>query len=422
NDGSIAAMASYPTFDNRWFTAGVWGDKFQQLFPDTGDPDDSILVNRAVQGQYNLGSTFKSFVAYAGLATGLINPGYYYDDEGVYRVRSIEDDVCASGVRCEFRNSTCPDGRPCVYGNVNAYWSLAVSSDTFYYRLGEEFYLRDRDLMQETIRQFGFGADTGIDLPFEFDGRVPDNESKRQLVEAGVLRAGEEPRLLVGDNIQTAIGQGLLAATPLQLAVGYGTLANGGFVYQPHVVTRVFEPGVPDAAQPGLADLSQAVLHEDLTRPNLIRQVPMDAGLRDPIVGGLRQNITGPGINGRSTTAEELFEIGYPDTAIQIAGKTGTAQGQGNYPWNDSSVFAGFSLDPAKPYTAVAYLEKSGFGSQGAAPVVKCMFLALSDAVPLDPVVPSDPLDIENDQVAEPEVMRDTTCMDSTISLARPAD
>ncbi len=77
------------------------------------------------------------------------------------------------------------------------------------------------------------------------------------------------------------------------------------------------------------------------------------------------------------TTGENLF-YDYPGDAIPIAGKTGTAQGASNYPWNDSSVFTAFSIDEANPYVVTAYLEKSGYGSQAAAPVVKCTFLALS--------------------------------------------
>ena len=137
--------------------------------------------------------------------------------------------MCAQGVRCVFRNSTCPPvGEPCRYGTVNVTTALAVSSDTFFYKLGEEFYNTPGTQLQDNVRLFGFGADTGIDLPFEFDGRVPTNELKAQLVEDGVLAEGETPNLQPGDLLQMAIGQGLMAATPLQLAVGYGAFANGG--------------------------------------------------------------------------------------------------------------------------------------------------------------------------------------------------
>jgi penicillin-binding protein 2 len=93
------------------------------------------------------------------------------------------------------------------------------------------------------------------------------------------------------------------------------------------------------------------------------------------------------------TTGEHLFE-NYPNDAIPLAGKTGTAQGAFNYPWNDSSAFTGFSTDDDSPYVVSAYLEKAGYGSQAAAPVVKCTFLALSGLAPMDPVQLSEPLDL----------------------------
>ena len=89
----------------------------------------------------------------------------------------------------------------------------------------------------------------------------------------------------------------------------------------------------------------------------------------EPIVNGIRQNITGPGTASNSTTAEELFDVNWSEPAAPpIAGKTGTAQGRFSFPWNDSSVFAGFSQDSTRPWTVVSYLEKAGFGSLGSAP------------------------------------------------------
>jgi penicillin-binding protein 2 len=115
-----------------------------------------------------------------------------------------------------------------------------------------------------------------------------------------------------------------------------------------------------------------------------------------------------------------------------IAGKTGTAQGRFSYPWNDSSVFGAFSQDSARPWTVVAYLEKSGFGSLGAAPVVKCMYEALSGVTPLDPVAISEPLDPTSEMVAQPlPPIYDLSCMQSTnahtiypgpVVTGRPAD
>jgi penicillin-binding protein 2 len=183
--GDVLAMASYPGFDNRWFEAGISGDKFAEVFPITEDPDKSILVNRAVQGRYNLGSTFKPFTAYAALSTGLLAPGDYYLDRGTYTLsnESVSSDKCVSGlVKCEYKNATCGNGLPCRYGGVNVESALAVSSDTFFYRVGEQIMLRNdfQPVLQAQLRLFGFGADTGIELPFEFDGTVPRRRDPRR--------------------------------------------------------------------------------------------------------------------------------------------------------------------------------------------------------------------------------------------------
>jgi len=97
-NGHIIALASYPTFDNRWFESDLGGGKFEEIFPsvdengDPIDPDESILVNRAIQGRYNLGSTFKPFTAYAALNTGLMGVNDYYTDTGTYKMTSVDAD------------------------------------------------------------------------------------------------------------------------------------------------------------------------------------------------------------------------------------------------------------------------------------------------------------------------------------------
>jgi len=114
-----------------------------------------------------------------------------------------------------------------------------------------------------------------------------------------------------------------------------------------------------------------------------------------------------------ATTGESLF-AGFP---VDIAGKTGTAQGAATLPWNDSSAFGAFSLDANAPYTVYAYLEKSGYGSKAAAPVTKCIFLALTDRVATDPVLVSDPLDINSNVVAPARQLADTTCLSGTSGI-----
>jgi penicillin-binding protein 2 len=261
---------------------------------------------------------------------------------------------------------------------------------------------------------FGFGRDTGIDLPAEYDGRVPTNANKADLVERGVLMEGEAPQLLLGDVINMSIGQGLLAATPIQLAVGYSAFANGGYLMVPRVVRAIYAPNTPAAARPGYVDLAQAQLVSLMSPTG--NPVPMPADTRDEIVAGLRDNVLGLGRNGRSTTAGELFNHQYNELpwTIDVAGKTGTAQGAASYPWNDSSVFASFSLDAARPYTIVAYLEKSGYGSIAAAPVVKCLYLALADPTLLPPVDLAQPLDVDSEAVAARQPGVSTDCMART--------
>jgi penicillin-binding protein 2 len=420
--GHIIALASYPTFDNRWFESDLSGGKFEEIFPavdengDPIDPDESILVNRAIQGRYNLGSTFKPFTAYAALNTGLLSTGDYYVDQGTYRMTSVEQDRCNSGlVRCVYKNATCPNLRPCVYGAVDVETALAVSSDAFFYRVGELMMTENDNapVLQEQLELFGFGNDTGIDLPYEFDGTVPDAELKAEYAELGVISEDEGRGYFTGDNVQLAIGQGLLSASPLQLANGYSTIANYGFVMKPEIIKAVYAPGVPDAAEPGYADLRRARLAEEPNvKGEVVRQIPMPSDIHEEINRGLTRVIYGPGTTSdqyHSTTGEKLF-YNYPSSAIPIAGKTGTAQGAGNYPWNDSSAFAAYSRDPERPYTVVAYLEKAGYGSQAAAPVVKCMFLQLSGLVAADPVRLSDPLDTSSTDPAPEKWMPDTSC------------
>jgi penicillin-binding protein 2 len=427
-DGSVIAMASYPTFDNRWFEAGISGRKFNEIFPSTNadgspiDPDRAILVNRAIQGRYNLGSTFKPIVAFAALDTGLIDRNFVHEDNGFYQLTwGVDPAKCKSGlIRCEYRNAICGGtGRPCVYGEVDVEDALAVSSDTFFYRIGEKIMERNdgRPVLQDEIRKFQFGSDTGIELPYEFDGTVPDRTLKAKYAELGVISEDEGGGYFVGDNVQLAIGQGLLSATPLQLSVAYGALANQGFVYQPKVIKAIYDPGVPDGLGPdgesGYADLEAGTVFEQRDRPVLLRQLRMPAEVHEPIVRGLTRVICpeggGCGVGPFSTTGEKLF-ANYPAEAIPLAGKTGTAQGANNYPWNDSSAFSAFSLDPSQPYVVTAYLEKSGYGSQAAAPVVKCTFLVLSGIKEADPVELSDPLDLDATTAAPSQSLRDTSC------------
>jgi len=169
-NGQILAMASYPTFDNRWMEAGISGAKYKQLFPSTNpdgskiDPDQSILVNRAVQGNYNLGSTIKPFVAWSAMHNGLLKSDTVFMDKGTYTLYSIKPNDCLpKGIaKCIFKNAANPrTNQPSAYGPVTVEDALAVSSDAFFYKLGEDFYVKSRTLLKTSLEQFGFGNKTG---------------------------------------------------------------------------------------------------------------------------------------------------------------------------------------------------------------------------------------------------------------------
>lgn len=414
--GEVVAMASFPNFDNRWFNAGISSEKFGELFPTTEDPDLSILVNRAISGRYNLGSSIKPFVAFAALNTGQLAGGLDYTlrDQGTYKLQSIPDERCQLNVKCVFKNANCGNGAPCKYGRVDIETALAVSSDVFFYKIGEEIFTQtgNRPVLEEQVRLFGFGSPTEIDLPYEYIGTVPSLALKKRLAADGAIAKEEGRGYYVGDNLQFSIGQGLLSATPIQLAVAYGALGNGGQVLRPRVVRAIWAPGTPNGKS-GRVDLTAGTIVQNFIDPQLLNDIGMREEIRGAIVGGLTRVINGPGVTSdfyHATTGEKLFRS-YPKRALPIAGKTGTAQGAGNLPWNDSSVFGAFSKDPTQPYTAVAYLEKSGYGSRAAAPVVKCVFTALAGKVRVDPAVPADPLDIASYAVAAPQMLPNPLCL-----------
>ncbi len=436
HNGQVIAMASYPTFDNRWMESGISGDKYQQLFPSKNadgtpiDPDKSILVNRAVQGNYNYGSSFKPFVAWSALHSGLIKATDKYLDEGYYNLTTIDANDCQQNggvARCIFKNAVNKNTlRPSSYGPVTVADALAVSSDTFFYRIGEMAYATKgvgRHLLQDNLMRFGFGTKSGIQLPYEWKGRLPTNEVKADLVRKGVLNKNEAPRLVVGDNVQMAIGQGLMAGTPLQLAMAYSTLANGGFLLEPSIIKAIWAPLTPNAG-PAMADLTKGEVRVSYENAIVRDQLEMDPEtIYKPIIEGLTRVIRGPGVFygfEHETTGFRLFK-GFP---VNIAGKTGTAQGAANLPWNDSSAFAAFGVTDLNsenptdvPYTVVAYLEKSGYGSKAAAPVVKCVFLALTQQVKLDPVVISDPLDVSSFTAAPARQLHNSYCLNGSSGL-----
>jgi penicillin-binding protein 2 len=340
--GGVVAMASYPTYNPEEWVNGISAARYAQL---TGGAEtDNPLINRAIQGQYTPGSTFKPFTAYAALTNGLITPGSYYTDRGSY---DAGDRVFGS-----------TGGK----GSVNVSQAITVSSDVFFYWIGHNFY-RQRDVLgnalQNTARSFGFDSVTGIPVAGEQPGRIFDPEVTEALHEQRP-DAFPDGTWYPGDDIQGAIGQKTVYVTPLQLANAYATLGNGGTVYQPNVVWRILQPN-GDPNDP--ASVVRTI------EPVVKGQIPMEPGVHDPIVQGLI-GVT----NSRGGTAYATFS-GFDQSQFQVAAKTGTAQVEGKA---DTALFAGFAPAASPQYAFSAVLEEAGFGADAAAPVMRRVLEVLS--------------------------------------------
>ena len=216
-NGEVLALGSYPSFDANLFAKPIDQETYERL---NSEENGAPLFNRATSAAYPTGSTFKPVTAFAALADGTITPSTPLNDPGVFRY----------GGR-EFKNA-----RDAVFGTLTLPRALTVSSDVFFYQLGARLN-EDGPVLQEWARKLGFGHRTGIDLPGEFGGLVPDRkwrdsgfrayercrkqaklpyQSQAALFACGGIDRGWSG----GDNVNLAVGQGDLQATPLQLADG----------------------------------------------------------------------------------------------------------------------------------------------------------------------------------------------------------
>ena len=336
-NGEVLAMASLPSFVPSEFVNGIRPEVFAVL----QDPAMHCpLCNRVLQGQYAPGSTFKLVTSIAGVERGLVDERTTILDGGVFRVRGCR------GEKCTFRNAG-----GVSWGKVDLARALTVSSDVYYYQLGATFWSQrgqHGDAMQEVARDLGFGARTGIDLPSEAKGRVPDPATRKRLHEQNP-RAFPNGDWRTGDNVNLAIGQGEMAVTPLQLASAYGTFANGGTVYKPRILDKVL-------------DQDRRVLSE--TKPEAVRKVQLPAAAaRAAIANGLH----GAVVDGKGT-ARGAF-AGFPLERLSVAGKTGTAQVAGAK--QDTALFVAYAPVQDPQYVIAVVMEEAGFGGSVAAPVAR---------------------------------------------------
>lgn len=359
NNGGVVAMASYPTFNPNDFLNGISQDQYALLSDPYGPKP---LLNRAVAGEYAPGSTFKPFTALSAIANGVRTPADTVDDPGEYRALNCEGDTCI------FRND-----ESVPHGAVNLPRSLTVSSDYYYYQIGDILWNRrdevGEEALQETARSFGFGDTTGIELGEERGGVVPTPERKANNHEENpdAFPYGD---WLSGDNINLSIGQGDLLVTPLQLANAYGALANGGTLWRPHLATTVVDP-IDDGAQLQVRERFE---------PELDGRYNLTPDIRQPIIDGLVGVTTSQ--EGTGYPAFENNPPGWP-----VGGKTGTAQVSGK---QNTSVFAGFGpVVPDQPpqYVAAAILEQAGYGGDVAAPLIARIFAGIADPAQM-PIAP----------------------------------
>lgn len=367
-NGQILAMASYPTYEPASLVNGISQDRWAAL---TDENAGSPLYNWAIGAQYAPGSTFKLFTAYAGLSTGyLTGENAVVYDRGVYRVENCK------GGKCEFRNA---GGTP--YHQVNLQKSLTVSSDVYYYRIGDKFWnLRSRfgdTPIQDAAKLFGLGSKTGFPLVGEKSGRIPTPEARREAYEArpDLFATGDWRS---GDNINMAIGQGDVEATPLQLVNAYSAFANGGTLYVPQIVFKVTRSEDPTV------DIS------DESNTEVIRTVEPEVKDKIPFTGGQWNQIF-EGLVGvtqtRGGTAREAW-LASP-TAWPMAGKTGTAQVANKA---DTALFVGWGpaeigVDPH--YAIVVVIPQAGFGGSVSAPLAFDILRPVSFGE-LEQVCPSD--------------------------------
>ena len=377
-DGSVLAMASFPVYDPGVFVGGISQSLFDELM---SAANHSPILNRVIQGEYAPGSTFKVITSYAALTQGVVGEGggalldveEFYTDTGTYRYP-----------HCQMGSDTCVFSSPyCCRRGVDLRDALTVSSDTYFYHIGGEGFFRRRapydEGIQDAARLFGFGAKTGVPLPYERGGVVPDRDYYERLQAQGVFQRGGD-EWYAGDTINLAIGQGTLLVTPLQMANAYAVLASGGKVHQPNIASRITSHGGRLLKEFG---------------PRLVDEVGIPARVSEALLDGLNgvtaYNLPGdaddrPLLTGTAYDAFNRPEFGGVDFPLPdwpVAGKTGTAQKTGRA---DSAWFVGFGPAPwpergfvGTPEIVVAMvLEEAGFGGDVAAPSVARVLLPIA--------------------------------------------
>jgi penicillin-binding protein 2 len=320
--GAIYALASVPSFNQ----ARAANDQsyLTSLYDPAKHPERPTL-NRAISGVYPTGSTFKPIVAEAALSAGIITPDTLQLCSGSFNLGGYVFHNVEAGVFSEMSLRT----------------ALAQSCDTWFYRLGDRIWQSDpakeATLIQQWARKFGLGSPTGVDLSGEAAGLVP--------TPSWFLKANKFP-WTEGQTINLAIGQGALQVSPLQLAVAYSALVNGGTVVRPHVGGAVIEGGTVKA------------LHYKPVRK--LKLVDAEA---------IRQGLYMAAHDPAGTSAGVFGSFPIP-----VAGKTGTAETCKGC--EDHSWYASWAPFGHPKLVVVVMIEHGGYGAEAAAPAAKRIYEA----------------------------------------------
>jgi penicillin-binding protein 2 len=349
-DGTVVALASNPSYDLPALADGISNEEWAVMNPPAGDDRAAPFLDRAVQGLYQPGSTWKLVTADAALRTGLISPATTVNDTGTY---TISGDCTGNGCTKTNAGGT-------AYGPVEVRKALAVSSDVFFYTIGERFWQQrgqfGENPIQDAAGTLGFGAATGLPVPSEAGGRVLTKASKNALHDKNPALAAAG--WYTGNNVNLAIGQESMLVTPIQLANAYATYANGGTRYALNIALAVQHTNGVVVRRIG---------------PRVAAKVDLPDNVRQPIVDGLTRVVSDP-----KGTAYLAFQ-GFPLNKWGIAGKTGTAQAP---PRQDTSIFVGWGPTADPQYVVAVVMEQSGFGASAAAPVARRVFGVLSGLEP----------------------------------------
>jgi penicillin-binding protein 2 len=343
SNGEIYALASYPSYDLNEWVGGISAANYAALQATGAENDD------AIQGLYTPGSTFKLVTATAALQDGLITPTTPYNDTGTFKIPGCPAAGVTSTQGCVLHDD--PGDGPGTY-NVSS--ALTVSSDSFFYNLGDMFWNARAQYgntpIQNQATAYGEGTITGIDLPGEAEGRV-DSQLVRLKLHAEAPKAFPNPGWYTGDNLEMAFGQGGTVLTPIEQAVAYSTFANGGTRYAPQVASQIVDP------------LTGKVVKK--LAPQVTGHVTISPANYAAMLSGFEGVISNPRGTGYQAFA------GFP-TSWNLAGKTGTASNQKGLEPN--SWFVAFGPNPNPQYLVLAVIDQGGYGAQAAAPLVRNIY------------------------------------------------